>query len=40
MEEDQQQQQGEWARICHARLPTLAEVLSRESRPPFDLSKF
>ena len=40
MEGDQQQQQDEWARSRHARLPTFAEVLSRKTRPPVDLFMF
>ena len=40
MEDDQQQQQDEWARSRHARLPTFVEVLSRKTRPPVDLFMF
>ncbi|KAF8504561.1 hypothetical protein F5888DRAFT_1656652 [Russula emetica] len=40
MEVDQQQQQDEWARSRHARLPTFVEVLSRKTRPPVDLFMF
>ena len=40
MEADQQQQQDEWARSRHSRLPTFVEVLSRRTRPPVDLFMF
>lgn len=40
MEADQQQQQDEWTRSRHARLPTFTEVLSRRTRPPVDLFMF
>jgi len=40
MEDDQQQQQDEWARSRHSRLPNFVEVLSRKTRPPVDLFMF
>jgi len=40
MEDNQQQQQDEWARSRHTRLPSFAEVLSRRTRPPVDLFMF
>ncbi|KAF8483614.1 RGS domain-containing protein [Russula ochroleuca] len=40
MEGDQQQQEDEWTRSRHARLPTFTEVLSRRTRPPVDLFMF
>jgi len=40
MEGDQQQQQDEWARSRHARLPTFVEDHSRKTRPPVDLFMF
>ncbi|KAI9511521.1 RGS domain-containing protein [Russula earlei] len=35
-----QQQQDEWTRSRHTRLPSFAEVLSRRTRPPVDLFMF
>jgi len=38
--EGDQQQQDEWTRSRHTRLPSFVEVLSRRTRPPVDLFMF